>query len=86
MVSCHLCDTYGYGYSEGKAKAHFELRGWQIGAHTPDCGCDPCTTVRQIVRTVILAAQEPVLLPDSHIEGCEGLGVCSCGCWCHAVR
>ena len=67
-----------------RALVHAQLRTWQLGDHEPSCGCANCETVRVIFETIVLAGQQPVLLPDSHIEGCEGLRVCSsCGCWCH---
>ena len=47
---CARCDAYGDGYAAGKAKAHFELRLWETAAHAPGCGCEPCETVRVIVR------------------------------------
>ena len=54
---------------------------WKLGAHALDCGCRPCETVRQVVRKVLQAAGEPVLLPDRHIEDCAGPGCgASCGC------
>ena len=50
LLACPRCDDYGDGYAAGKDKAHFELRTWELGAHAPGCGCEPCETVRVIVR------------------------------------
>ena len=57
-MSNHTDDAYadGFqqghaeGYDEGKGKAHFEVRDWRPGAHTGDCGCEPCITVRTIAK------------------------------------
>lgn len=67
------CDDYGDGYAAGKAKAHFELRSWELGEHAPTCGCDPCQTVRVVVRKIL------AMLPDQHIDDCAD------PCWCHEV-
>ena len=34
-----------------------------------DCGCRPCLAIRQAVSKVLLAADDPVLLPDRHLGG-----------------
>ena len=60
---CGRCDAYGDGFSAGKAAAHFETRVWELGAHATGCGCMLCETIRQVVRKVLQAAGEPVLLP-----------------------
>lgn len=56
---CRPCDIYGEGYTAGKAKTHFELRTWEIGAHAPDCGCEACGTARVLVRKALVAPVEP---------------------------
>ena len=85
LAACDRCDAYGDGYAAGKDAAHFETRVWELGTHALDCGCRPCETIRQVVRKVLQAAGEPVLLPDRHLEDCAGPGCeASCGCWCHA--
>ena len=77
-------DDYDDGYMAGLAGAHADLRVWQVGDHAATCDCEPCETVRIIVEHVLLAAQTPVTLPDSHIEGCSRPCEESCACWCHA--
>ena len=47
---------------------------WELGAHATDCGCRRCETIRLVVRKVLQAAGEPVLLPDRHLEDCAGPG------------
>ena len=59
LVACDRCDSYGDGYSAGKAAAHFELRVWDVGAHSEDCGCAVCGTARVLIRKVVLASAEP---------------------------
>ena len=39
---CAECQGYAEGYAAGKQKAHAEVRLWELGAHEPDCGCNPC--------------------------------------------
>ena len=40
------CPCYSMGYSDGKDKAHFELRAHVRANHAADCGCEPCKTER----------------------------------------
>ena len=54
LAVCRRCDSYGDGYSAGKAAAHFEIRVWEVGTHATDCGCRPCETIRLVVRKVLL--------------------------------
>ena len=46
---CHLCDSYGDGYSRGKDVGVFEsalaVIHWQSN---PDCQCSPCTALRSV--------------------------------------
>ena len=49
LVACDRCDSYGDGYSAGKAAAHFELRVWDVGTHSEDCGCAVCGTARVLI-------------------------------------
>ena len=85
LAACDRCDAYGDGYSAGKDAAYFAISTWELGAHASDCGCRPCLAIRQAVSKVLQAAGEPVLLPDRHLEDCDGTGCgASCGCWCHA--
>lgn len=44
------CACYAEGYAHGKDKAHFEARVVLDSNHAPGCGCEPCKTVREIVR------------------------------------
>ena len=74
LAVCDRCDSYGDGYSAGKAATHFEVRVWELGAHATDCGCRRCETIRLVVRKVLQAAGESVLLPDRHLENCAGPG------------
>ena len=78
-------EFYRDAYLDGKDAAHAELRVWELGDHEPTCDCELCETVRIIVEKVLLAPQKPVLLPDSHIEGCSRPCGESCSCWCHAA-
>ena len=85
LAVCDRCDSYGDGYSAGKDAAYFAISTWELGAHASDCGCRPCLAIRQAVSKVLLAADEPVLLPDQHLDDCAGPDYgASCGCWCHA--
>ena len=43
-------DTYGQGYDDGKAKAHFEIRHVQTASHSASCCCEPCKTVRAVIK------------------------------------
>ena len=49
-AGCILCDVYQTGYADGKAKIHFEVQSWTLGAHATDCGCDVCVTVRLVLQ------------------------------------
>ena len=41
--------AYLHGYSDGKSKAHFEVR-YRTADHDPRaCGCEPCITVRVVL-------------------------------------
>ena len=72
LAVCDRCDSYGDGYSAGKDAAYFAISTWELGAHASDCGCRPCLAIRQAVNKVLLAADEPVLIPDRHLEDCAG--------------
>ena len=70
----------------GKQKAHDEVRMWQLGAHEPDCGCNPCLSALAVVLEFVSANSKPMTLPDRHLEDCAGPGCgASCACWCHAA-
>ena len=47
------CACYGSGYTNGKDKAHFEVRTWD-GGHADGCGCEPCQTVRAVAHAIML--------------------------------
>ena len=84
---CALCQGYAEGYAAGKQKAHDEVRLWKLGAHEPDCGCDPCLSALAVVQEFLSANSKPVTLPDRHLEDCAGPGCgASCACWCHAAE
>ena len=83
---CALCQGYVEGYASGKQKAHDEVRMWELGAHEPDCGCNPCLSARVVVQEFVSANSKPMTLPDRHLEDCAGPGCgASCACWCHAA-
>ena len=44
------CACYAEGYAHGKDKAHFEVRAVLDSNHASSCGCEPCKTVREILR------------------------------------
>ena len=44
------CVCYAEGYTHGKDKAHFEVRMVLDPNHSGSCGCEPCKTVREILR------------------------------------
>ena len=44
------CGCYAEGYAHGKDKAHFEVRTVLDSDHADSCGCEPCITVREILR------------------------------------
>ena len=50
---CRLCDAYADGWTQGKAKAFAEIRAVPSSGHTQDCGCRPCSSVRDAVRDVV---------------------------------
>lgn len=46
------CAGFAEGYTQGKAKAHMEVRHQHTSRHSDDCGCAPCSTVRQVRASV----------------------------------
>ena len=44
------CACYAEGYAHGKEKAHFEVRAVLDSNHATRCSCEPCKTVREILR------------------------------------
>ena len=44
------CACYVEGYTQGKDKAHFEVRNSLDAGHAQDCGCEPCLTARHVMR------------------------------------
>ena len=49
--TCRLCESYGLGWSYGKAKMAAELLELASRPHHPnDCGCRPCGVIREILR------------------------------------
>ena len=59
---------------------------WELGAHEPDCGCNPCLSALAVVQEFVSANSKPMTLPDRHLEDCAGPGCgASCACWCHAA-
>lgn len=62
------CACYAEGYALGKDKAHFEIRTVLDSNHTASCGCEPCKTVREIVRHKLMASDSTVLFERSRPE------------------
>ena len=48
--ACQHNRCYAAGYAAGKEKAHFETRMVPFDNHAHDCGCEPCITVRAVLR------------------------------------
>ena len=44
------CGCYVEGYSDGKDKAHFETREMTADHDWRNCGCEPCITVRAVLK------------------------------------
>ena len=44
------CACHAVGVALGKDKAHFEVRMVLDSNHADSCGCEPCITVRKILR------------------------------------
>lgn len=40
------CACYVEGYSDGRDKAHFEVRNILGASHAADCACEPCKSAR----------------------------------------
>ena len=55
------CACYAEGYALGKEKAHFEIRAVLNSSHDVDCLCEPCKTVREVVRLKLMASGSPGL-------------------------
>ena len=52
--------AYAAGYADGQKRAHYEIGNLSWMEHGQCCGCDPCITLREIVRGVWLRAIGPV--------------------------
>ena len=44
------CACHVVGYTQGKDKAHFEVRNALDAGHAQDCGCEPCLTARHVMH------------------------------------
>lgn len=53
------CACYGEGYAHGKDKAHLEVRTVLDSKHAENCGCEPCNTVRAVLRRKLTASARP---------------------------
>ena len=53
------CACYGEGYAHGKDKAHLEVRSVLDPNHPESCGCEPCNTVRAVLRRKLTARARP---------------------------
>ena len=54
------CACYAEGYVQGKEKAHFEIRAVLDSNHVASCGCEPCSTAREVVARRLLANNSSV--------------------------
>ena len=50
---CLACDSFSDGWTAGKAKAYAEIRAVPASGHSSDCGCQPCSAVRDSIRAMI---------------------------------
>ena len=62
------CACYTEGYSHGKDKAHFEIRAVLDSNHAAGCGCEPCKTVRTVIRRKQMAGRWPEPFERSRSE------------------
>ena len=75
FLLCALCQGYAEGYASGKQKAHAEVRLWELGAHEPDCGCNPCLSALAVVLEFVSANSKPVTLPRPSPRGLRRAGL-----------
>jgi len=66
------CACYVEGYTQGKDKAHFEVRNSLDAGHARDCGCEPCLTARHVMRQWF-ATQHKITGDPSLGEALEGV-------------
>ncbi|MYE41251.1 MAG: hypothetical protein F4X27_13655 [Chloroflexi bacterium] len=66
------CACYVEGYTQGKDKAHFEVRNSLDAGHARDCGCEPCLTARHVMRQWF-ATQHEMAGDPSLGEALEGV-------------
>ena len=64
------CDCYAEGYTHGKEKAYFEVRTILDSNHAESCGCEPCRTVREVLRRKL--ATDDRLLRQAEIYTMNG--------------
>ena len=51
---CHLSDCQRCAdYADGYTDSALDVREWELGEHSPDCGCTPCETVREVIRSFV---------------------------------
>ena len=60
------CACYAEGYAHGKEKAHFEVRAVLDSNHAASCGCEPCKTVREVLRHDRLLRQVEARTTNGH--------------------
>ena len=72
--------AYLHGYSDGKSKAHFEVR-YRTADHDPRvCGCEPCITVRVVLARLNLWPHGLAATGDADHPDYPGYKVCrGCG-------
>ena len=72
--------AYLHGYSDGKSKAHFEVR-YRTADHDPRiCGCEPCITVRVVLARLNLWPHGLAATGDADHLDYPGYKVCrGCG-------
>ena len=72
--------AYLHGYSDGKSKAHFEVR-YRTADHDPRiCGCEPCITVRVALARLNLWPHGLAETGDADHPDYPGYKVCrGCG-------
>ena len=53
------CGCYAEGYVDEKGKAHFEIREMTVDHDWPECGCEPCITIRAVLQRSGVAVLTP---------------------------
>ena len=66
------CACYAEGYAYGKEKAHFEVRTVPDSNHADSCGCEPCKTVREVMRRRPATDDRLLRQVDVHIMNGHG--------------